>query len=63
MRKCAVMYCGKYVYLVTTSQRVEHVKEDKAGEGHGGVPRGHLAVFHRVFEHPKRASDNYRSRQ
>ena len=37
------------VHLVrgTAAERVEHVKEDKGGEGHGGVPLGDAPVlFH-----------------
>ena len=55
------------VYLVYPSlpgaECVEHVEEDEAGEGHGGVPRRHLAVLHHLPEHPQRPADDDGRRQ
>ena len=48
---------------VPARERVEHVKEDKAGEGHGSVSGRHLTVLHHLLEHVKRPSNNYGGRQ
>ena len=34
------------VHLRSAAEGVEHVKEDKAGEGHSGVPWGDDPVLH-----------------
>jgi hypothetical protein len=39
-------------------ERVEHVEEDEAGEGHGDVARGHLAVFESLVEDQEGTRDN-----
>ena len=36
--------------LWSTAEGVEHVKEDKAGEGHGGVSRRDDIVLHLLVE-------------
>ena len=38
--------------------RVEHVKENEAGEGHGGVLVGDLPVLHHSFEDVERPADD-----
>ena len=55
--------CEDESLLGPGAECVEHVEEDEAGEGHGGVPRRHLAVLHHLPEHPQRPADYHRRRQ
>jgi hypothetical protein len=46
--------------LGAARERVEHVEEDEAGEGHGGVARGHDAVYaHFVHVNGEGAEHDY----
>ena len=40
------------------AEGIEHVEEDEAREGHGGVSPGHLLVTHLPPEDPQRAHDD-----
>ena len=57
------LICSAHSCLRARAEGVEHVEEDEAGEGHGGVARRHLAVLHHVPEHPQRAADDDRRRE